>query len=634
MMRVRIFRIQVEKMINFMKIAGAKNHISIPKIIPAINFAERHRVYLAFALIFIISNLYLYLFGDYLFFYQENISLFVFSSQYLHQFVVKPGGLLEYAANFLVQGYFNTLYGSMILSAIISLLLLVIARINKRLSPGRSMSLLLILGPSWLLLLMQINFNWFMRNNLGFLLATIYFLLSILPGKKRKRFFTLALFPLFYYFAGAFAWIYLGMYTIYSLVYEKGMLRYFYPAFLLIIAGLSIIVCREVIFLQPLEVILLSPFSLRDQFMHPGILYVLIGFIVLFPLLVKLLSFVKMENQKDGAISLLSVLVVFITGVFLLSRLYDPRLANLFQLEKSVYEQDWDAVIEHQESVRLSNVVAQYYYNLALSEKDQLCDRMFFGPQDFGPRALIIAWDAKAGTNNIARGVYFYYAIGLINEAHRWAYESMVAQGYRPENMKLLIKTDLINGHYRMAEKYIHILKSTFHYRVWAEKYEAMLYRPDLIGSDPELGEKLKLMPKEDFSIRIRNPQTNIPPLLQGNPDNKKAFEYMIAWFLLEKNIGMVINEVQRMKEMSYTRIPKHIEEALIVYNTINIGMMPDLGGLLISEETIKSFRQYELFANPFTGFQPPNRKEMPKSIRGTYWFYLDARRQRENQNR
>ena len=99
----------------------------------------------------------------------------------------------------------------------------------------------------------------------------------------------------------------------------------------------------------------------------------------------------------------------------------------------------------------------------------------------------------------------------------------------------------------------------------------------------------------------------------------------MIAWFLLEKNIGVVINEVQRMKEMSYYRIPKHIEEALVIYN-ISTGMRPDLGGLLISDETIKSFRQYELYSNPFTGFKPASRKDIPKQIRDTYWFYLDAR--------
>jgi hypothetical protein len=363
-----------------MKTAGAKSQRSNLKIIPAINLTERHAVFLAFALIFIVSNIYLYWFGDYLFFYQENISLFVFSSQYLHPFLIKPGGLLEYAANFLVQGYFNTLYGSVVLSAIISFLLVVCARIAKRLSPGGSISLLLILTPSWLLLLMQINFNWFMRHNLGFLLASIFFLLSILTDNKRKRIMVLALFPLFYYFAGAFAWIYLGMYAIYSLVYDKGMLRYYYPAFLIIISFLSFLVFKEVLFLQPLDVLLLSPFSLRDQFMHPGILYALIGYMVLFPLLVKIASFLKIKDSQAGAISMTTVLAVLIIGVFVLSRLYNPKLANLFQLEKFVYKQDWNAVIGHQESVRLSNEVAQYYYNLALSEEDRLCDRMFFGP--------------------------------------------------------------------------------------------------------------------------------------------------------------------------------------------------------------------------------------------------------------
>ena len=182
--------------------------------------------------------------------------------------------------------------------------------------------------------------------------------------------------------------------------------------------------------------------------------------------------------------------------------------------------QDWDGVIKTQETCQLSNLIAEYYYNLALAEKGLLCERMFFGRQDFRTRSLIIPWDSQAGINNIFRGVYFFYAIGMINEAHRWAFESMVMQGYRPENIKLLIKTNLINGHYKIAEKYINVLKKTWHYRKWAEKYESMLNNPESIKSNPELGEKIRIRPVADFSIRIKNPQTNIPALLMSNPDN------------------------------------------------------------------------------------------------------------------
>ena len=86
-----------------------------------------------------------------------------------------------------------------------------------------------------------------------------------------------------------------------------------------------------------------------------------------------------------------------------------------------------------------------------------------------------------------------------------------------------------------IAKKYIDILKKTMHYRDLAEKYEEMIDNPSLISSDSELGEKIRLLPTEDFSINISDPHTNIPLILQGNPDNKKAFEYLAAWYLLQK---------------------------------------------------------------------------------------------------
>ncbi len=42
------------------------------------------------------------------------------------------------------------------------------------------------------------------------------------------------------------------------------------------------------------------------------------------------------------------------------------------------------------------------------------------------------------------RGGYFYYTIGMINEAHRWAFENMVMKGLSPEGLKMLIKTEII----------------------------------------------------------------------------------------------------------------------------------------------------------------------------------------------
>jgi hypothetical protein len=577
--------------------------------------------YYLLASLFIISGLYFYLFGNNIFFYQENLTLFVFSCDYLKQFTSKPGGLLEYAGNFLSQGYFNNIYGTFILSVIFTSIAIIFLKINKKLSPDRSFSLLFAALVSCFLILMQTNINYLMHNNLGFLLTGLYFLFSISSDKKISRILVLAFFPLFFYITGAYAWIYLGMYIFYYVLKKKVI----YPICLLIIAGLSLLLFKEIIFLQPWSELLYYPMPLKGYFNNPVILWLLFLLFVFYPVFINLTRLINIRENYIRTISTFSVLFTLLLTIFLLSKIYNQDVADLFKLEKMFFARDWNGVIKQQETYQSKNPVAQYYYNTALSESGMLCDRLFFAPQDYGTRSISIPWNSQINMNKMFRGVYFYYSIGLINEAHRWAFESMVIQGYRPENIKLLIKTDLINGHYKVAEKYITVLKKTLHYRNWVKKYEAMLENPELINSDPELGGKIKLKPQDDFIVRIRNPQKNITSLLQSNPGNKRAFEYKIAWLMLEKNIEGILNEIRRLTEMNYSKIPRHIEEAALLLKA-NIGPLPELNRLSISNETESRFSKYMSSTMYFDRAKSPGGSGVQKELRNTFWYYLDSK--------
>jgi hypothetical protein len=410
----------------------------------------------------------------------------------------------------------------------------------------------------------------------------------------------------------------MGLYIMYSLIYDKGILRYQLPAFLIAIFVLTFMVFKEVLFLQPADRLLKYPLLLVDLTKIPVFLYLLCAYIILFPILVKGLGSFKVNRKYSVFIPLIIILTVFPGTVYFLKKHYDHDRAYLMQLEKSVFNKNWDAIIKQYESSPTVNKIGQYYYNLALSEEGKLCDRLFFGCQDFGAKSLILPRDLK----HINRSVYFYYTIGLISEAHHLAYESMVVYGYRPENIKLLIKTELINGNHKIAERYINILKKTLHYRSWARKYEKMLYDPAMINSDPELGEKIRLLPKRDFFVRPNDVQ-NIELLLMGNPDNKKAFEYKIARLLLEKDFKAVVYQVKKMKDMSYNYIPRHIEEAILVFINLNLEL-PYLGELSINPETELHFKQYKAtFDLNNNGNKLWLDKEMKKAWGNTYWYYL-----------
>lgn len=567
---------------------------------------------------FILTFLYFYWFGDYLLFFQEKQSLFIYSGDFVREYFLKPGGLLELTGKFLTQFYANTFLGSLILASILTLPALFLFNINKRLIPGTNLSLFFLLIPSCFLLLMQTHYYHMMEYNLGFILVFAYLHLSIIAEKRKAGYLVLLMFPLFYFMTGAYAWIYLGIYVIYKLSCEKGMKKLYGPFFLTVTALTSLLVFRKIIFLEPWGQLFMFPLPFINDPAHKIIFRIMPPFVILYPLLYKSTGIKGMRRFNTRALTLVLCMILFSATALLISKFYNPQTARVIQLEKLVFEEKWNETIILQENFPSRNLIGQYFYNIALSETGQLCDRLFYGMQDFGTRALILPWSNE----HLSWGAYFFYSIGLVNEAHRWAYEEMVVYGYRPQNIKLLVKTNIVNGDYKMALKYINILKKTIYYKDWAIEFEKLLTDPESIRLHPDLGPKIEIKPTNNFFIQIDEPQNNLPLLLESNPNNRKAFEYEMSWFLLSKNVETAVNNVKKMKGMGYTRIPRHIEEALLLYYN-STKVVPDTGGLIISSETRARFDQY-VSAYIAARQNPATSQEiMQKSFSNTYWYYF-----------
>ena len=74
----------------------------------------------------------------------------------------------------------------------------------------------------------------------------------------------------------------------------------------------------------------------------------------------------------------------------MLGILHDSEFTKSTRIEKLFLHQEWDNVIAQHEEDPSDSIIGQYYYNLALSEKGQLCNRMFHGNQDFGENSLVL----------------------------------------------------------------------------------------------------------------------------------------------------------------------------------------------------------------------------------------------------
>jgi hypothetical protein len=149
-----------------------------------------------------------------------------------------------------------------------------------------------------------------------------------------------------------------------------------------------------------------------------------------------------------------------------------------------------------------------------------------------------------------------------------------------------------------------------------------MANNPDLIPSHPELGAKRKLLPKNNFFIQFNEPQNNLPLILENQPDNRKAIEYYLAGLLLTKKVEITVSNIVNMKQSGYTRLPRHIEEAVMIYYNSK-GIFPDLGGLAVSNETQTRFGKY-FGAYVSARKNPATLKEkMQKDFGDTFWYYF-----------
>ena len=354
-----------------------------------VNKEDRTTDRLLAAALFTVSFLFFFFFRNTLFSYQESTSLFIYTGEYLAKFTDKPGGLIVYLGNFLTQAYFSPLCGSFILALLNISLWFIMVRAGNLLNAGLLLKRILFLFLFGLMLLFQSQYEHFIYYSLGFLMVAGYFSLIVATDVRLLRFIYLLGLPLFYYIAGSFAVLFVLLLSCWSLIYEKGYFRFLNPLFLVFLSLFTFFVFRNYFFYQP-AVILVAyplPFTGLRQLHFSMILLAL--FFVFLPLIFKLTGIIRINNDRMRTFLFPAFsLVLFLLLLFFSLKYRNSDLVRIIRLEGMVVRQDWNGVIRQQENSPVANLIAQYYYNLALSEKGLLCERMFNAPQDFGAHSL------------------------------------------------------------------------------------------------------------------------------------------------------------------------------------------------------------------------------------------------------
>ncbi|HCI56361.1 MAG TPA: DUF6057 family protein [Bacteroidales bacterium] len=574
--------------------------------------------WLPYILFFIFVFVFFCFYADHIFIYQEKYSLFIFSSEYLLDCLSQPGALLKYLSAFLSAFYYYPVAGSFIATTVIILSIIQLSAIIKLITAKENLLIPFLAGL--LMFYLQADYSYMLYNNLGILIQLIAINLTI---RYSKGYWPIIILPLWYFLNGGFAWIFYGIYCAWLIKsgFKKNLLKIILTVF---VAVSTVYVAAELIFWNSYHTLFEYPWS-------PGISNtdnIIFVFLVLLICTMPLISRVKFAinsnsilNQKTVYITGIAFLIFGLTASLLLR--YDEKSNKYFKAEKLFYDGKYDDLINYNMKYPTKNIITLYLNNIALCETGRLNEMLFTFPQSPDGSTLFLKWTIE---NEILRhGGNFYFTTGMINEALRWAYEYMVMRGYTPEGLKMMIKCELINGNYQLAENYIELLKRTIFYHKAAIEFEKLLYNDEAIINHPQLGAKKKMIAYSDFFVISDYPQVNLERIISTDSlyKNRNAWEYWVAWLMLEKSYRGIANEWFKIEKYGFTRVPRHIEEAAVAMRTLLNVNLPDLGGLRISSSVERKYLQFlQIFQA--SGADPKKAEPfLRKDFGNTFWYYI-----------
>lgn len=548
--------------------------------------------------------------------YLEQFRLFHYHTDYFMEHASYPSGLMEYMASFLMQ-FFHLPYVGM---ATVTVLLLSIGigiqQIFKRMAAQVDMPLAYLL-PALLLLFAGMDLNYHLEGTLAFTL-TVWFLnahIRILRPKYRIVSGILMSWLLFYLTGPAFVW-----FALCSVIYEwhKRELPRTYAVLLLPVAVLPACYAYFVQHSEPLRILFLPDAYSNHKLKGQTILYYTWMALPLLFTLACLLArwrkpFSSLVKGLSLTIQLLAVIVILFQGN---EKYNSPSLTPVKEMDYYIRNKQWDR-IQNMQLPSNNNILLTCFKNLSMAQKGVLADKGLHY-KHLGNKALWIDWDQSSIVSTLLSDLY--YAMGHIALSQRYAFEGILASEWEvnPYLFLRLIQTNLIFGHYDIAEKYIRFLEDT-RWKEQAQAYRKFLYNDALLEQDKELGGKRKGISGTHGLSEMKGLPQDLLQIAFANPENKVVLEYVGMYILFEKNIPLFKMFIENFYQAPGLQpMPIHFQEAIVFSYESQPERWKDFG---ITEATQKRFQEFNRL-DVDARLSPSLVNKLRTGFGNTYWYY------------
>ena len=465
--------------------------------------------------------------------YQEQFQLFLFDYSYFAERIVVPGGLGTYVAEFLTQFYNGPAIGALVIAVVyvlIQRMIWLLAKRNLRDGDNTWLAYIASFVPSLMI--------WWQMGDestmLAYPVSLAFMLVSMLMlprGKVGRICYTVVALPLMYWIAGPLVLL-LGVYA--GVAFAKDSERRLSGLFALaacVVYAVACILVSALIVPYPLERLFAGIFYYR----FIEILSYMLAVIAIVVVLLSTIRITAKVKKPKVVWGIAGAAVACLAAVFI-PKAYDEQKYDLVEYDWLVRQQRWNDIIAKSERKQPSLPMSVCATNLALGMTGQLGDRCFDFFQN-GAEGLLPEFERNFSTTLLTGEAYFM--LGLVNTSQRYAFEAMESlPNYNKSGraIKRLAETNLINGQYAVARKYLTMLQKTIFYRGWAERRLEMIDNPRLIDENNVYGYLRKVRIEDDFLFSDKELDKMLGQLLMRNKENMMAMQYLLVYPLLNRD--------------------------------------------------------------------------------------------------
>lgn len=253
--------------------------------------------------------------------------------------------------------------------------------------------------------------------------------------------------------------------------------------------------------------------------------------------------------------------------------------------------------------------LGSYYRNLYAATQDQLPQKLLSCYQP-GPKGLFIPVGPESSYLSIQFANEVWFRLGDMTMTE---HEAMLGMIFSPRHagsrmIKRLAEINLINADTTATLKYLRLLDKTLCHHRWAS-----IRMP---GQETKmvldwLKKKRALLPEEDRLRPVDDVSGSLRHLLAANPQNRMAYDYLICYDLLNKDIDSF--ETDYRPDLQTSRL--YAEAALIGMARRNDIRPESLSRAQIPPQVLIDFNDY---TKMYEDKDPALKEKYGK----TYWFY------------